>query len=69
MLLEDVNTLMETNIENDGIDTIGSWILSQKIEVKLNEVPVYNEFEFIVKKRMVYIFKPLGSQSTTFFEL
>ena len=50
VLVEDVNTLMGTNIENDEIDTIGGWILSQKIDVKLNEVLVYNEFEFIVKE-------------------
>ncbi|MEH7590845.1 hemolysin family protein [Priestia megaterium] len=50
VLVEDVNTLMETNIENDEIDTLGGWILSQKIDVKLNEVLVYNEFEFTVKE-------------------
>ena len=50
VLVEDVNTLMGTNIENDEIDTIGGWILSQKIDVKLNEVLVYNEFEFTVKE-------------------
>ncbi|MEH7487047.1 hemolysin family protein, partial [Priestia megaterium] len=49
VLVEDVNTLMGTNIENDEIDTLGGWILSQKIDVKLNEVLVYNEFEFTVK--------------------
>ncbi|WP_455931277.1 hemolysin family protein [Priestia aryabhattai] len=50
VLVEDVNTLMGTNIENDEIDTIGGWILSQKIDVKSNEVLVYNEFEFTVKE-------------------
>jgi CBS domain containing-hemolysin-like protein len=50
VLVEDVNTLMGTNIINDEIDTIGGWILSQKIDVKLNETLVYNEFEFIVKE-------------------
>ncbi|MED4025772.1 hemolysin family protein [Priestia megaterium] len=50
VLVEDVNTLMGTNIENDEIDTIGGWILSQKIDVKINEVLVYNEFEFTVKE-------------------
>ncbi|MDM8150930.1 hemolysin family protein [Priestia megaterium] len=50
VLVEDVNTLMGTNIINGEIDTIGGWILSQKIDVKLNEALVYNEFEFIVKE-------------------
>lgn len=50
VLVEDVNTLMGTNIKNDEVDTIGGWILFQKIDVKLNEVLVYNEFEFTVKE-------------------
>lgn len=50
VLVEDVKNLMGTNIENGEIDTIGGWILSQKINVKLNEVLVYNEFEFTVKE-------------------
>ncbi|UYP07134.1 hemolysin family protein [Priestia megaterium] len=50
VLVEDLNALMGTNIENDEVDTIGGWILSQKIDVKLNEVLVYNEFEFTVKE-------------------
>jgi CBS domain containing-hemolysin-like protein len=50
VLVEDVNTLMGTNIETDEVDTIGGWILSQKIDVKLNEVLMYNDFEFTVKE-------------------
>lgn len=50
VLVRDVNTLMETNIEPDEVDTIGGWILSQKIDVKLNEVLVYNDFEFTVRE-------------------
>lgn len=50
VLVRDVNTLMETNIETDEVDTIGGWILSQKIDVKLNEVLVYNDFEFTVRE-------------------
>lgn len=50
LLVEDMNNLLGTNIKNDEIDTIGSWILSQEIDVTSNETLVYNEFEFIVKK-------------------
>lgn len=50
VLVRDVNTLMGTNIETDEVDTIGGLILSQKINVKLNEVLVYNDFEFTVRK-------------------
>lgn len=50
VLVRDVNTLMETNIETNEVDTIGGWILSQKIDVKLNEVLVYNDFEFTVRE-------------------
>lgn len=50
VLVRDINTLMGTNIETDEVYTIGGWILSQKINVKLNEVLVYNDFEFTVRK-------------------
>ncbi|MDG0061994.1 transporter associated domain-containing protein [Priestia sp. P5] len=50
VLVRDVNTLMETNIETDKVDTIGGWILSQKIDVKLHEALVYNDFEFTVRE-------------------
>ncbi|QCR30435.1 hemolysin family protein [Priestia megaterium] len=50
VLVRDVNTLMGTNIETDEVDTIGGWILSQKIDVRLNEVLVYNDFEFTVRE-------------------
>ncbi|MEH7608998.1 hemolysin family protein [Priestia megaterium] len=50
VLVRDVNTLMETNIETDEVDTIGGWILSQKVDVKLNEVLVYNDIEFTVRE-------------------
>lgn len=50
VLVRDVNTLMGMNIETDEVDTIGGWILSQKINVRLNEVLVYNDFEFTVRK-------------------
>lgn len=50
VLVRDVNTLMGTNIQTDEVDTIGGWILSQKIDVKLNEVLVYNDFEFTVRE-------------------
>jgi len=50
VLAEDMNNLLGTNIKNGEIDTIGSWILSQEIDVTSNEALVYNEFEFIVKE-------------------
>ncbi|MGG0473520.1 hemolysin family protein [Priestia aryabhattai] len=50
VLVRDVNTLMGTNIETNEVDTIGGWILSQKIDVKLNEALVYNDFEFTVRE-------------------
>lgn len=49
VLLEEVNNLLGTEINNEDIDTLGGWILSQKIDVRLNESFVYDNFEFIVR--------------------
>ena len=49
VLLEEVNNLLGTEINNEDIDTLGGWILSQKIDVRLNESFVYGNFEFIVR--------------------
>ena len=50
ILLEEANALLGTNIINDGVDTLGGWILSQKIDVQLNETFSYGDFEFIIKE-------------------
>lgn len=51
VLLEDINEILETNIEEENIDTVGGWIYS-----KLNSYPqvnnkiVYDDYEFIILK-------------------
>ncbi|NGY88675.1 HlyC/CorC family transporter [Bacillus megaterium] len=48
--LEQANTLLGTNISNESVDTLGGWILSQKINVQLNEIFSYGDFKFIIKE-------------------
>ncbi|MFP7736128.1 transporter associated domain-containing protein [Priestia aryabhattai] len=48
--LEEVNTVLGTEISNEGIDTLGGWILSQKIDAQINETFSYGDFEFSVKE-------------------
>lgn len=50
ILLEEVNTMLGTDISNEGIDTLGGWILSQKINTQVNESFFYDDFEFSVKE-------------------
>ncbi|MGC3792350.1 hypothetical protein C1N83_23980 [Priestia aryabhattai] len=50
ILLEEINTMLGTDISNEGIDTLGGWILSQKINTQVNESFFYGDFEFSVKE-------------------
>lgn len=50
ILLQEVNTMLGIDISNKDIDTLGGWILSQKIDAQTNEKFFYNAFEFCVKE-------------------
>ena len=50
ILLKEVNTVLGTEISNEGLDTLGGWILSQKIDAQINETFSYDDYEFSVKK-------------------
>lgn len=51
VLLDDVNELLDTDIEDENIDTIGGWIYSQlKSYPKTKEKVSYKEYEFIILK-------------------
>ncbi|WP_110111788.1 hemolysin family protein [Bacillus sp. CGMCC 1.16541] len=50
VLIDEVNDLLGTHIKNDDVDTIGGWILSQKVDVKENEVITEQDYSFIVKE-------------------
>lgn len=46
VLIEEVNNLLNIEIQNDDIDTIGGWILLQKVDIKLNEKVVNQGYQF-----------------------
>lgn len=50
ILLQEVNMMLGINISNEDIDTLGGWILSQKVDVQVNEKFFYNDFEFCAKE-------------------
>jgi CBS domain containing-hemolysin-like protein len=49
ILLEDVNSLLGIDIAHEDIDTLGGWVLSQKIDVQINDILSYQGYEFIVR--------------------
>ncbi|MEH7469354.1 hemolysin family protein [Priestia megaterium] len=50
ILLQEVNMMLGIDISNEDIDTLGGWILSQKVDAQANEKFFYNDFEFCVKE-------------------
>ncbi len=49
VLLDDINDLLNLNIEEENIDTIGGWIYSQVIEYpEVNDTYKFENYEFIV---------------------
>lgn len=50
MLIEDVNDLLGISIEEDEVDTIGGWFLTQKYEVKLDDKIEEQGYCFRVKE-------------------
>ncbi|GEK35382.1 UPF0053 protein YhdP [Kurthia sibirica] len=50
MLLENVNDILNITIEDDDIDTIGGWFMTQNFDAKEGEKVVNQGYEFIVKE-------------------
>ena len=51
VILEDINELLETDIEDENIDTIGGWIYFQlKSYPKVKQKIIYKNYEFIILK-------------------
>lgn len=48
-LIADVNRLLYLDIDNSTIDTIGGWILTQKIDVQVDDSIFYEGYKFTVK--------------------
>jgi CBS domain containing-hemolysin-like protein len=49
LLITEVNSLLKTNIEEEGIYTIGGWLLANNVEIQQNDRILEGDYEFIVK--------------------
>jgi len=80
VLIEDVNDLLGTDIDDTDVDTIGGWMLTEKFDIQQGEILSYSDYEFKVLKmeghhiRLIEIKKPVKAPSliieknTTLFE-
>lgn len=50
MLLEEVNDMLGTNIEDDDIDTIGGWFLTQRFDAVEGDSFDFEGYEFKIKE-------------------
>jgi CBS domain containing-hemolysin-like protein len=47
-LIEEVNDLLQLEIDSEDVDTIGGWVLTEKIDVKKGEKIMSDGYEFTV---------------------
>ncbi|WP_242598266.1 hemolysin family protein [Heyndrickxia oleronia] len=50
VLVSEVNDLLGTNINDEDIDTIGGWVLTENYEAKQGDIIEYENFDFIIKE-------------------
>ena len=50
MLLENVNDMLGTDIEDDDIDTIGGWFMTKRFDAVEGDSIEEQGFEFIAKR-------------------
>lgn len=50
VLIEDVNDLLGTDIDDTDVDTIGGWILTEKFDIQQGDTLSYGDYEFKVLK-------------------
>ncbi len=50
MLLEDVNAMLNTNIEEEDIGTLGGWFLTQRFDAVEGDSLEFDGYEFIIKE-------------------
>lgn len=50
LLISEVNDLLNTHLDDDEVDTIGGWILTQKFDLKQGDVIEREGYAFIVKE-------------------
>ncbi|WP_010233275.1 hemolysin family protein [Clostridium arbusti] len=51
VIIEDINELLDTDIDEENIDTIGGWVYSQLDSYpKVNQKVIYENYEFVILK-------------------
>ncbi|MGE6257915.1 hemolysin family protein [Heyndrickxia sporothermodurans] len=50
VLVSEVNTLLGLNINDEDVDTIGGWVLTENYEAKQGDIIEYENFDFIIKE-------------------
>lgn len=50
VLLDEVNDLLETDLQDEEVDTIGGWIITHNIDAKQGTVVEYEGYQFIVEE-------------------
>lgn len=50
VLIDEVNDLLGTDIDETDVDTIGGWILTKKFDIQQGEAYTYGDYEFKVAK-------------------
>jgi len=50
VLLSEVNDLLGIDIQDEDIDTLGGWVLSENYEAKQGDIIEFEDFEFIIKE-------------------
>lgn len=50
LLISEVNDLLNTHLEDDEVDTIGGWILTQKFDLKQGDMIEREGYSFIIKE-------------------
>ena len=59
VLIEDVNDLFGLDIDHSEMDTIGGWIMSEKIDIAQGDKIHYHEYEFTILEVDGYHIKSL----------
>ncbi|MDP4108304.1 MAG: hemolysin family protein, partial [Bacillota bacterium] len=59
VLIEDVNDLFGLDIDHSDMDTIGGWMMSEKIDVAEGDKVHYNDYEFTILEVEGYHIKSL----------
>ncbi|HZG61883.1 MAG TPA: transporter associated domain-containing protein [Anoxybacillus sp.] len=71
VLIEDINDLLGTDIDDTDVDTIGGWILTEKFDIQQGEILSYGDYAFKVLKmeghhvQLVEITKHIKTPSLT----